>query len=92
MHYGWRRNCYGLKPVAITVAGLAVVGSACVLAFGGGPVASRVGRWTPALGVSALLFLWWVLVVTEDWVRTAAELYADKLYEATHALVAMTTP
>src|SRR5690348_2308713 len=65
VHYGWRRNCYGLKPVAITVAGLALVGSACVLALAGGPVASRAGRWTPALGVSALLFLWWLLVVTE---------------------------
>src|SRR4051812_42458725 len=72
VHYGWRRNCYGLRTAAISIAVLALVGTACVLAFAGGPFASRASRWTPALGIATLALLWWSLVVTEGWVRSAA--------------------
>jgi hypothetical protein len=86
--YGWRRNSYGLRPVAISIALLVLVATACVLAFAGGSFPSRAGRWTPALVISTLALIWWTFVITEDWVRSAAELYSDKLFEATHALAA----
>ena len=85
VHYGWRRNCYGLRPAAIAIALLALIATACVLVFAGGTLSSRAGRWTPALVISALALSWWIFVVTENWVRSAAELYSDKLFEATHA-------
>jgi hypothetical protein len=86
VNYGWRRNSYGLRPVAITIAVVALIATACVLAFAGGTFASRAGRWAPALVISALALVWWTFIVTESWVRSAAELYSDKLFEATHAL------
>jgi len=88
VNYGWRRNSYGLRPVAIAVALLALIATACVVAFADGTFPSHVGRWTPALVISALALVWWAFVVTEGWVRSAAELYCDKLFEATHALEA----
>jgi hypothetical protein len=86
VNYGWRRNCYGLRPAGIAVAALTIVGTACVLALAGGAFPSRAARWMPALAASALALAWWSFVVSERWVRTAAELYADRLYEATHTL------
>jgi hypothetical protein len=88
VNYGWRRNCYGLRPVAIIIAALALVATACVLVFAGGTSVSRAGRWVPALVISVLALVWWTFVVTEGWVRSAAELYADRLFEATHTLAA----
>jgi hypothetical protein len=86
IHYGWRRNCYGLRSAAITVAALSLIAAACILAFTGGTLPGRVGRWAPALVISALALIWWTFVVTEAWVRSAAELYSDKLFEAAHAI------
>lgn len=84
VNYGWRRNCYGLRPAAIAIAVVALVVSACVIVFAGGTFHHRAARWAPAFGVSLAVLLWWTLVVTEGWVRKAAELYADRLFEATH--------
>jgi hypothetical protein len=86
INYGWRRNSYGLRPVAIVVAVIALIASVCVLVFAGGTLTSRAGRWAPALAISTLVLVWWTFVVTESWVRSAAELYSDKLFEATHTL------
>ncbi|MEJ7567762.1 MAG: hypothetical protein WKF41_05800 [Gaiellaceae bacterium] len=86
VNYGWRRNSLGLRPLAIAIALLAAGASIAILALGPGSIDARAARWVPALAIAALATLWWVLVVTEQWVRSAAELYSDRLFESAHTL------
>lgn len=72
VEYGFRRNCLGLRPVGVAVAlGTAVVG--LVLAVTG------ANRFWLAAAVGVIAAVWWWRVVTGDWVKRAAELYADQL-------------
>jgi hypothetical protein len=78
--YGFRRNCLGIRRYAISVAVAAVAVGVGQIAVAGAP-----GRWLSIVvgGVAALA--WWRLV-TANWVRSAAELYADRLIEASAGL------
>jgi len=86
VNYGWRRNSLGLRPIAITIAGLALLMSAVFLGIGHGNLGGRSARWIPSLLVAAFALAWWGLVVSDRWIRTAADLYADRLFEAVHTL------
>jgi len=78
--YGFRRNCLGLRPVAMAVAGAVLGVSAGLLVAGGGEPRFYTG------GAVALVALAWWWLVRPDWVRRAAELYADRLLEAVETL------
>ena len=92
INYGWRRNSFALRPFAVPIALLALVVSASVIVFGDGTLSGSGARWTPAISASVLGLAWWGLVVSETWVRSAAELYADRLFEATHTLALAAAP
>jgi hypothetical protein len=49
-------------------------------------VAARWARWGVSCGISAVLLVYWWRIVTPEWVRRAAELYADRLLEAVETL------
>lgn len=84
--YGFRRNMFGAKPLGVAIA-------CVVIAFGvfnALPITSAWGQElappmlspTPTLfaltvGLTALMF--WVCIVTQSWVRAAAEVYAKTL-------------
>lgn len=88
MEYGFRRNSLGLRPFAVGIAATGLTVSVVLFIWGGGDETSRWTRWGISGGVSAgLLFYWW-RIVTPDWVRLAAELYADRLIEAIDTLAA----
>jgi hypothetical protein len=79
--YGFARNCYGLKPIAVVIA------PACVLANVGLAMLeySNAG-WTPiftlglaALGVSLAAVVAWLVTVTPIWIRDAGDGYAHAL-------------
>lgn len=74
--YGFRRNCLGLRPVALSVALAVAVVSVLLIALG-----SPTERYqlSGLAGVLAAL-LWWRLV-RPDWVRAAADRYATRLIE-----------
>ena len=78
-NYGFRRNLWSLKPFGLVASALGVG------LVWGAPVVGFV-QWTPAAflfgGVSAVLMLLWVAVVKPDWVRAGAEVYAERLLEA----------
>jgi CHASE2 domain-containing sensor protein len=81
--YGFRRNTLGLKPIAILVAiGIGVLSL----------VLAAIDSWPPGFVVpavvSVLALVFWVWVVTPDWVRSAAETYAARLMEAVETLAA----
>lgn len=78
--YGFRRNCLGLRPLAVVVALL-------VLAVSGGLilVASR-GQFFIPLGVAVLSLVFWLGIVRASWVRSAADRYAVRLLETVESL------
>jgi hypothetical protein len=87
--YGFRRNLWGRKNYGIAV-GLLVLAISVVLliaaAFG-----HSFGSW-PAAAVAAafaaLAVLVWLATVNEDWVREAAEAYAERLMQTATRLPA----
>lgn len=86
--FGFRRNCLGIKPLAIVI---------CVVTFvwplfltnifsKGGLNIEKIsslsnGAWV-SLGVSLLMLLIWVFFFTKETVKTAAFGYADFLFRA----------
>jgi hypothetical protein len=86
VEYGFRRNSLGLRPFALAIALGGVALSVAVIAFAAGDLAERLTRWGPAGLISAVCVLFWWRIVTPDWVRRSAELYADRLFDALHTL------
>ena len=87
VHYGFRRNLFGLKPygISVTLVSLVVVSAEMI----GQLVAhEQIHLALPAIiGVDLLLLVTWIFVVTRDWVKRAAVLYAERLLEALDVLV-----
>lgn len=77
MDYGFRRNCLGLRPVGIVI-GAVVLASSLVLVLTG----DSDGRYLLAVLAAAIASLGWSLLVTPEWVKTAADRYADRLMDA----------
>jgi hypothetical protein len=75
MDYGFRRNCLGLRPFAIAVASVVLVSSAILIA------AAEPGRFVLAAISGAVALLFWTHFVTADWVKLAADRYADRLFD-----------
>jgi hypothetical protein len=86
VEYGFRRNSLGLRPFALAIALGGVVLSAAVIVFAGGDLVGRLTRWGPVGLISAVCALFWWRIVTPDWVRRSADLYADRLFDALHTL------
>lgn len=80
--YGFRRNAFGVRPYGIAATVVGMVVSVAFAALGSGAKTSRLDRWVPAAIVCALCFGFWLLIVKPEWVRRAAETYADRLLEA----------
>lgn len=81
VEYGFRRNCLGIRSIALAVA-LSIVAASVILVLAGDD-ATRF--WAAAITGIIAAVGWWRLV-TPDWVRSAGELYADRLFEALASL------
>jgi hypothetical protein len=75
--YGMRRNCFGLRPIAILMALLVAAAGTVLAATNDWPV-----RFTLPAFVGAVAALVWWRLVTESWIRQAGERYATRLFEA----------
>jgi hypothetical protein len=86
--YGFRRNCLGLKPIAIFIALLALLwllGATDVLSLSGFNKQALVALSMPARVVAIVdlvLLAIWILFITWRTVRTSAFMYADLLVRA----------
>ncbi len=85
--YGFRRNLWALKPSGIV---LAITGTlACATKI---VLANFSSDWViephavVSLVASVMLLVWWLLVITKSWVRTAAFEYAKRLLGASFML------
>jgi len=79
INFGFRRNLWALKPFGIpsSLIGVFSCGLAIIHRWQGNPSAlllSIVGTV-----ISALLFLLWLAVFNPNWVRIAADAYAERL-------------
>jgi hypothetical protein len=81
--YGFRRNCLGLRPVALTIATAVLIASAVVLTAGND---AHPARFIVAAAAGAVAVVGWTLGVRPEWVRSLADLYAARLLEATETL------
>lgn len=84
--YGFRRNTLGLRSSGITTSVVGLVVAVLLLVIGSGALSGRAARWGPVAGICGLALLFWCLIVTPRWVRTAAENYADRLFGAAASL------
>jgi hypothetical protein len=78
--YGFRRNCLGLRPLAICVALLGLAFSAAVSLSG------SHSQFLLAGAVSLVGLVFWVAVVKSEWVHAAADRYAVRLLETVESL------
>lgn len=76
INYGFRRNLLALKPFARTIFILLVVFASALLYLGHDTIQVSL-----ILGVTLLFAATWG-VITPDWVKDAADAYADRLFEA----------
>lgn len=86
VNYGQRRNLLGLRGIGISVAGVTLVASTALLAFGTGGGSTRVSNSAPSIAVALLALFFWTRLVTPSWVRVPAEAYADRLIESVELL------
>lgn len=78
--YGFRRNCLGLRPLAIFVASVVLVASGVLILVG------SHSQFLISAAVSALSLAFWIMVVRNNWVRSAADRYAVRLLETVESL------
>jgi hypothetical protein len=80
--YGFRRNSLGIRPFALGISAAATTASLVLV----GVEHDAWGRWAICAGVSAMCGLYWLIFVRPEWVRDAANAYADRLVEALDVL------
>jgi len=83
--YGFRRNLWGLKPVGLM---LAVLGTVATSLFAWRALPNLAPDIPAALITHAGLILFWLVIVTREWVRVPADAYASRLFEACDELSA----
>lgn len=82
VHYGFRRNLWGVKAAGASLAIAASV-IVCTALFGFTSAHQNVGLIVPIVAViNIAMTCLWLFVITPTWVMRAARLYADRLVEA----------
>jgi hypothetical protein len=79
VNYGFRRNLWGLKSIALVVASLAFVVSAISVYFQIRSSESISVSSLFSLSLNALLLIIWSCWINVGWVRVAADAYAQRL-------------
>ena len=79
--YGFRRNTLGLRPLAIVVALVSLIASLALIDANGAS-----GRYVVPTVISLICLLVWLAVIRSGWVRSAGEIYAQRLMEAVETL------
>ena len=87
LNYGMRRNLLGLRAIGIVVCLVTILATTVLLGLASGHFSQRAGRYAPGLGVALIELIFWIAVVSEDWVRIPADAYASRLMESVELLV-----
>lgn len=82
-NYGFRRNLWGLKPVAIVVCIISILFICAQLVFPGSFGAVSNPAFLYGLGVScSLILVFWIFKVNQKWLVVPANAYAERLLES----------
>jgi len=84
--YGFRRNLLGLRPVGSAIAIAVTLWFAYRTYSGLSDPLNPGWREIAAIAMIVIITLWWTKVVTQRWVRDAADAYARALLAACDAL------
>lgn len=86
-NYGFRRNLWGMKPIGLS---LVLLGLVAILTAPFTEAIARSGGTLALAGITGglnlMLVLSWLFVLKPNWVRVAAEAYAERLLEACERL------
>lgn len=84
--YGFRRNLWAMKSAGIFLSALCTVATIAAIWY---RLAVNLDAWLiGAIGavINSMLLAWWLLRINSDWVRLAAEAYAERLLATTETL------
>lgn len=90
VHYGFCRNVWGLKRAALCFTVLGILACSWALVV---QVRSGGARLPVMIAADLALVVWmvvWIVLVTPDWIKIAADAYAERLLEASDALLQAT--
>ena len=92
IRYGFRRNLWAVRPTAILLATASL--TACgVRLWPSAPWAGAgTGLSIAALLVSLVMVLTFAFIVTDNWVRAAADIYAHRLLESAQEIALRSAP
>jgi hypothetical protein len=86
INYGFRRNLYGWKPIGLIAASLGVVSCALFMATHLRAEQSVLLFDTAGAVASVTLLFLWLFIIKPDWVRLAADAYAERLIRSLEGL------
>ena len=84
-NYGFRRNLWGMKPIGVGIALLAVA-AVTVIASGRLGLAAQPAALAAVGALNLLVAVLWIFWFTPKWVKIAADAYADRLLGALDAM------
>jgi hypothetical protein len=84
-NYGFRRNLWGMRPAGLPLSTACTLACDAILFY---KICSAQSWVIPAVTtmVCAILAFLWIFRFSADWVRTAADAYAQRLLEACDSL------
>jgi hypothetical protein len=85
-NYGFRRNLWGMKPLGASIALLGTLAVALLLILNHRSGVSPSPIVLVCAVLNLLLLLGWLIWFTPDWVRLAADAYAERLLAACEKL------
>jgi hypothetical protein len=86
INFGFRRDLYGWKPVGLVAASMGVLSCAIFIATHLSAEQSVLLLVVVGAVVSAMLLLVWLFVIKPQWVRLAADAYAERLIRSLDAM------
>lgn len=88
VNYGFRRNLWGLKPIAISL--IVIVFSILTVNVFCDYNNTNIESWPKEYFISVflliVLFLFWIGVITKNWIKQVAFAYAERLFELTEEI------
>jgi hypothetical protein len=86
INYGFRRNLYGWKPIGLIATSLGVVSCALFTVTHLRAESSVLLFGIAGLVVGVMLLFLWLFIIKPDWVRLAADAYAERLIRSLDGL------